>query len=296
MAEGGVGRRARPIRHCDQAGCKAARAADADLCLTHCSPPQRETALTQASSVGHLDVRGTQINRALLEEMLCQLTQDRRIAAAIDFSGAVFTDRAVLSAVTFEQPVSFSGSKFCKDALFQDSMFTDVVTFESAEFHGHTRFSRATFLGPAIFRRTLFVGLAGFGGASFEGKATFAHCHARNQLRFKAASFKTTSLLGPVAALHVNLERSAFTQKVLVTAYSDNLTTAGASSNVAWTSVCMVAWPTSRRLCSRAVLRAHGRQQGPLPGRQMGRQLGGRAPRRSRRTSGSCVSDPNHRK
>jgi uncharacterized protein YjbI with pentapeptide repeats len=102
----------------------------------------------------------------------------------VDFSFAVFNDRASFYSTTFRAEVKFRSATFTEDASFGGAIFAEKVGFESAtfrkkadfnqaKFEAYASFWRCTFAGPAEFRDTVFRQTASFWPTTFKSTASF---------------------------------------------------------------------------------------------------------------------------
>jgi uncharacterized protein YjbI with pentapeptide repeats len=78
----------------------------------------------------------------------------------VDFSFAVFNDRASFYSTTFRSEVKFRGATFREDASFGGATFAEKVDFKSVTFRKEADFNRARFEAHADFWRCTFAGLA----------------------------------------------------------------------------------------------------------------------------------------
>lgn len=128
------------------------------------------------SAGGLLDGRGLLVDEELLAFILAAAPRgsgDRPTLEHVDFSRAVFAERAKLAGVAF-------GS----EALFVDATFGDKSTFADASFGNRASFVRAVFGARMDFSRAVFDHEARFAYASFGDDARFTNARFGDRTRF----------------------------------------------------------------------------------------------------------------
>jgi uncharacterized protein YjbI with pentapeptide repeats len=104
----------------------------------------------------------------------------------VDFSFAVFNDRASFYSTTFRSEVKFRDATFRGDASFGGAIFAEKVDFKSvafrkkadfnrAKFEAYADFWRCTFIGHAEFRDSVFLKTASFWPSTFNSTASFSN-------------------------------------------------------------------------------------------------------------------------
>lgn len=119
------------------------------------------------------------------------------IRQPLDFTSAVFNDRASFYKTTFKSDVKFRGTTFEEDAWFGNSTFGAKVDFSSATFRKKADFGRATFSGEVDFSSVSFRDKADFGHARFEAFANFWRCTFTGDADFRDSVFLKTASFWP---------------------------------------------------------------------------------------------------
>ncbi|MFD5917930.1 pentapeptide repeat-containing protein [Kitasatospora sp. NPDC058201] len=158
----------------------------------HLSSAQRAAYLGSLSAGSDLDLRGTEIDAALLAALrgaCVDPTSGETRFGRSDFAGATFTNSAQFESAVFTGEARFDSAFFTGMAMFNSVSFTSEAHFESATFSDTAWFESAVFTGEARFRSATFTGEARFRSASFEGEASFESAAFSDTAHFESAVF-----------------------------------------------------------------------------------------------------------
>jgi hypothetical protein len=202
---------------CETHGCAGIRIQGTEQCLAHVDPQVRKSFLAGLKPGGDIDLRGTHISAALLDQLLAALRpkdgpprlgvvqlERVRFDGAVELGGAEFTEDADFSEaefvgsvrfrdVAFGGPVSFGAVRFHGSASLDGTRFVDEALFGMAQFAGPASFSKVHFERTASFRRAQFHRIASFPSTQFGGTALFDGTQFNENTEFSDAQFKGAS-------------------------------------------------------------------------------------------------------
>jgi uncharacterized protein YjbI with pentapeptide repeats len=214
-------------RYHDLDGCIGIRIGTTACCFTHLEhedPDQFKAFIGSLAPGAELDLRDTQLNRELLDQVLTPLKTDEKQPPIIgdasfrqaQFSGDVTFDGAQFAGASFREAqfggdasfervqfsdlVHFESAKFSEDAYFDKAQFSATTWFNGVQFSGDASFyqvrfdknpwfDQAQFSGAALFDRTQFSEHAAFSGAQFSGNARFNEAQFTEIAWFQKAEF-----------------------------------------------------------------------------------------------------------
>ena len=202
-----------------------------DKCLAHLKPDQLDQALQRLHPGADLDASGTPISAELLAQILRAVQGDDgrpTFGGRVSFAQAHFTGDAVFDRVRFTGDAVFGGAQFSGEAWFDSAQFSGDAVFDRVRFTGDAGFTDAQFSKYAGFTDAQFSKYAGFygaqfkyaefGGAQFSGGAWFGGAEFSGSAVFDDVRFENATLLGPLAAGGVSLDRAVFVRPMVIEA------------------------------------------------------------------------------
>jgi uncharacterized protein YjbI with pentapeptide repeats len=230
-------------RH-DDYSCIGIRIGTTPYCLAHLErqdPEKFKAFLVSLRPGASLDLRGTQLNSELLDQLLTALKPHDEKPPTIGlarFDEARFSGDAWFNGVRFSGDAQFEGAQFSGDAGFHEVKFSGNVGFVGAQFSGDVGFGEAQFRREAWFNQTRFCGDAwferarfsedawfegarfsrdaAFYGTKFGGHTGFNGAQFSGEAGFGGAQFTAATALGPLRADLVNLVGASFGASVVV--------------------------------------------------------------------------------
>jgi Pentapeptide repeats (9 copies) len=207
-----------------------------ETCFAHTAPEARKAFLATLRPGADLDLRGTPIDRGLLDQLLAAVQSDRgrptlgdtRFTRAqfngdvgfdqaqfngdVGFDQAQFSGDAGFGEARFSGDAGFKGAQFNGNAWFLEAQFSGNAWFQGAQFSRYALFQGARFTRMTVFDRVRFSGDVWFGGtrfggnahfveARFDGDIGFADAEFTGEVEFRQAQFKRTGTFGPVFAV-----------------------------------------------------------------------------------------------
>ncbi|MGW6935342.1 pentapeptide repeat-containing protein [Lentzea sp. NPDC054927] len=167
--------------------------------MLHVDPADRTDYLRWARFV---DGRGVRFTGELIHEVYRHLPRKGRPARRVDFTKAVFPDKAGFGGARFGDGSSFAGAAFGRHAFFRGAVFGDDITFVGATFGMSPNFRGAFFSGRSHFKGAKFGDHAYFRNARFGGRATFDEATFGRSasfvglVRFEGAAFFDSAVFG----------------------------------------------------------------------------------------------------
>jgi hypothetical protein len=160
-----------------------------------------------------------------------------RFSEGAVFDGAKFAGDALLIGVhvgedgnvsftdtRFSEGAWFDGARFGRDASFNAAHFSGNVSFAGARFGGNARFDDVDFCGTARFDGANFAKDAYFDTADFAGDVSFDGTQFGGNARFIEARFERATVLGPLTADNLILEKALFMRPVVIEAAAVRVT------------------------------------------------------------------------
>ncbi|RKE17648.1 pentapeptide repeat-containing protein [Streptomyces sp. TLI_171] len=188
-----------PWPHCgdgasaaDPVGCRGVPVGAGRECLRHLPRPARTGYLRTLTAGSALDLRGTPLDRPLLDALRAACTDTatgRPRFGRVDFSGAEFLGDAPFDGAAFTDTAVFTGAVFAGTARFDRAVFDDDAWFDDVVFARDARFNQVVFHDRARFRRAVFRGCAWFDVATFTSTAQFRSAAFERTAWFDAAAF-----------------------------------------------------------------------------------------------------------
>jgi hypothetical protein len=187
---------------CRESDCEGIKLPRAEVCLRHASAQERSSYLERVRQLkGGVDLRGTEIDADLLEEVLASryLEEGYYSWAYADFSYAsVSVDKANFEWTRFRGPARFKGTSFSGWAEFSFSRFEDAATFEP-DVTGLLRISNARFadgisiswgsVGELQAEDIVSEGLVLMDGLTVHQDATFSQSEFKGRVVIASTSF-----------------------------------------------------------------------------------------------------------
>ncbi|MER5184542.1 pentapeptide repeat-containing protein [Streptomyces sp. NPDC002896] len=171
---------------------------DAEACLHHADPDQRDAYWGRLVPGAPVDLRRTRLTEETLHK-LRECLQNRfgdadfleaEFTQYANFLGAAFTRNARFSWATFAQGARFGGATFAQDAHFYGAAFVQDVDFVGATFAQDAGFVEANFAKDANFYQAFFAHGAHFNMASFAQDANFIGVTFAQDAYFSGATFR----------------------------------------------------------------------------------------------------------
>jgi uncharacterized protein YjbI with pentapeptide repeats len=198
---------------CGTSGCVGVRRDGHEACLAHVGSQARETILTALKPGADLDLRGTPIDRGLLDQLLAavQSEEGRPTLGDVQFNRAQFGDHVEFTRTQFNGDAVFDGAQFSDHAGFSEAQFRGFARFGEAQFSYFARFGEAQFSRDAWFRGAQFNGVAWFTSARFSQAALFDEAQFTSDATFKGAQFSQAALFGKAQfTMGANFEGAQF--------------------------------------------------------------------------------------
>ncbi|WP_079125345.1 pentapeptide repeat-containing protein [Streptomyces lushanensis] len=195
----------------DRVGCRGIAIPGSLRCLAHATPAEQTAYLAFLSPGADLDLRGTTVTAALLQQIHVRTTDPATGRARLGdvlFDQATFDGEVGFSSTDFTGSVSCVQCTFDGNAWFDGVVFARDVSFKAAHFAGDARFDRTTFATDVWFVETAFSGDAHFTDSAF-GSGWFHRASFDQDVlltgavfaRYAAfnATFARASWLGPLS-------------------------------------------------------------------------------------------------
>jgi hypothetical protein len=160
---------------------------DAEVCLHHADPDQRDAYWSRLGPGSPVDLRRTRLTEETLHK-LRECLQNRfgdadfleaEFTQYANFLGAAFTRNARFSWAAFAQGARFGGATFAQDANFNGATFVQDVDFVGANFAQNAGFAEADFAQDAHFNMASFTQDANFAGVTFAQNVYFSGARFR---------------------------------------------------------------------------------------------------------------------
>jgi uncharacterized protein YjbI with pentapeptide repeats len=209
-------------RYHDINGCIGIQIGTTACCLAHLEdqdPEEFKAFLTSLGPGASLDLRGTQLSSDLLDQLLGALRAERQEPPTIGptrFDQVQFSGSVRLDGVQFRADASFEEAYFSEDAWFGAAQFSTDAWFSGAQFNGDAWFSGVQFGRDARFEEARFSGDAWFDEAHFARTTMFIGAQVARRAEFSGAEFAVTTMLGPLRADLLSLDRAHFLSSVII--------------------------------------------------------------------------------
>lgn len=107
-----------------------------------------------------------------------------------EFHGRILTDKDT----HFKKSVSFAGSKFYNETVFNEANFWDDAIFKNCKFYNSSSFTQSKFKQDASFQDAEFSRAANFNSANFGGIADFKNSKFNNSIDFVGSIFMQNAI------------------------------------------------------------------------------------------------------
>jgi uncharacterized protein YjbI with pentapeptide repeats len=178
-------------------GCTGIRVEGAERCLAHVDLHARRLFLAGLRPGADVDLRGTQVSAALLEQLLAAVRSSDRPPrlGVVQCERVQFVGDVVFDQAQFTEDIDFTEAEFLGSAQFRAAVFDGSVSFGEAEFHGSISLDETQFGGEALFGKAQFTGPASFSGVRFGSNASFRRARFTRIASFTGTQFNGTAFL-----------------------------------------------------------------------------------------------------